>query len=554
MPQDFSNIPPPDAIEEVNYEVHFSRMIEQLKLLNDRFTTIKESDPIYTAFQVMAYEISSKVQEMNERVRAVLLLTSTGADLDHLGVIYQEKRRVLSPGNPDVNPPIPAILESDTDYRRRLLSAFKSLALGSSDWYSKLILESGSPFEQLINSVQVLGPEDNDEIDVVDPNPSKQLTNFATELVSSISDINNPDKYYIGTIDNQLSIVISNSNSNINDLQKTFSGRIFTLGSNLATYTARDAPRVFSNSAIIIPVDLSSGTAQTSRNINISANKQGSPLLITPGEVWCYIESLSEETPIPTPELIKQVEDYLDKNLWPDGTLPRSQASLRRFIGDRIKVRSCIQKPYTIQAVITPLVGLDNSQVRNNVESIGIQFARDFQIIGQEVSLSSIYAILHTDQVFKVDLIYPEDNIRPKLNELPIVSNPFVLNISDFVVITNPINWDNFSNQSNKWSLTQYELTPTNLKWYIIFSDLSLEDLNKLQGVGVGRKFNILTDSEDIETTVFSGQITRQLGENSDHYFLELLDGPTQTLSPGTLYISFNSAIDITVAENVGGV
>ena len=450
MPQDFSNIPPPDSIEEVNYEVHFDRMITQLKMLNARFTSIKESDPVYTAFQVMAYEITSKVQEMNDRVRAVLLLTSSGADLDNLGVIYQEKRRVLSPGNPDVNPPIPATLETDTDYRRRLLSAFKSLALGSSDWYQKLLLESGSPFEQTVKDAQVLGPEDNAGIARVDPtDPS------VAEII--------------------------------------------------------------------------------------------------PGQVWCYIEAISETTPIPSIELLTQIENYLDRNLWPDGSLPRSQASLRRFIGDRIKVRSCIQKPYTIQATITPLVGLDNSVVQSSIESIGVQFTKDNQRIGQEVPLSSIYSTLDTNDVFRMDLIHPTQNIEPKLNELPIASIAFELEVTNYV--SNLITWANFSGQTNSWSIIEYPTSSNN--WYIVFTkDVSTtEDLNKLQGVGVGRKFEILDKSTNPPTVKFSGQVISLLGNRDDHYLFQLSEQPNLSgiTSGSELFVSFRSAVDITITPNSGG-
>ena len=452
MPNDFRQIPPPDAIIDVTYEVYVSEMLEQLKMLNDRFTTIKESDPSYAIIQIMGYEIASKVQEVNESVRSVMLLTSTGADLDNLGVIYQEKRRVLSTGNPDVNPPIPAVLESDSDYRIRLLSAFKSLALGSSDWYRKRILESGSPFEQTVKDMSVLGPEDNDDIDIVDPE------------------------------------------------------------------------------------DLS-------------------VLAITPGQVWCYIESiliLAEDesvinpAPIPSSGLLLQIENYLDKNIFPGENLPRSQSTLRRFIGDTIVVRSCIQKPYTIQAIVTPLIGLDKSEVKNKIENIGLEFVKNTQRIGQKIPLSSIYAELDTDEVFELDLLYPTGNIEPKLNELPIASIPFELEVKDYIKDSS-INWNNFSGQLGKWAIIQ----DNSSNWNIVFSnDISVVDRVKLQGVGIGRKFNILDKSVDPPTTVLSNQVSSLLSRDSDHYYFRLLEVPDLTsLSTGELYVSFNSSVDILVSE-----
>ena len=459
MPQDFSSIPPPDAIKDITYEVYVAEMIAELKMLNDRFTTIKESDPSYALFQIMGYEIASKVQEINEAVRSVLLLTSTGADLDNLGVIYQEKRRVLSPGDPNVNPPIPATLESDTDYRRRLLSAFKSLALGSADWYQKRVLESGSPFEQTVKDIRVLGPEDNNGIDIVDP-----------------SDL--------------------------------------------------------------------------------------SVMLIDPGEVWCYTESIlivNEEddsvinpAPIPSVGLLNQIEQYLDKNIFPGESLPRSQSVERRFIGDTIYVRSCIQKPYTIQASITPLSGLENSVVRDNIESIVLEFVRINQRIGQKIPLSFIYATLNTSEIFELDLIHPTQNIEPKLNELPVASIAFELEVTNYV--SNSITWANFSGQTNSWSIIEYPTSSNN--WYIVFTkDVSTtEDLNKLQGVGVGRKFEILDKSTNPPTVKFSGQVISLLGNRDDHYLFQLSEQPNLSgiTSGSELFVSFRSAVDIVISETAG--
>lgn len=458
MPQDFSNIPLPDAIKDISYETYVTKLIANLKMLNDRFTSIKESDPAYTIIQIMAYEIISKGQEINESVRAVMLLTSSGADLDNLGVIYQEKRRVLSPGDLDVNPPIPAVLESDTDYRRRLLSAFRSLALGSADWYQKRILESGSPFEQTVKDIRVLGPEDNDDINVVDPNTGSTLTQ------------------------------------------------------------------------------------------------------IRPGEIWGYVESiliLNEDEsvrlpgPIPSPGLLKQIEDYLDKNIFPGETVPRSQSELRRFIGDTINVRSCIQKPYTIQAIITPLTGLDNPTVRTNVENIGLEFVKNNQRIGQKIPLSSIYADLDTSEVFELDLIYPTENIEPKLNELPIASDPFELEITNFVIQS--IDWDNFSDETNSWSVIENPLNSDN--WYIVFTDDIRDsgDLVKLEGIGIGRKFDILDKSTDPATIIFSQQVTSLLGSNSGHRFFRLLSKPEAIpTSNSQLSVSFKSPVDIIISETAG--
>ena len=443
MPQDYSNIQTPDAIKDISFEKYFASMLADLKSLNTLINTIKESDPLYSGLQVVAYEIVSKGQEINDAVRAVMLLTSSGSDLDNLGVFYSEKRRVLSPGNPNANPPIPDILESDADYRNRLLVAFRALALGSADWYTKLVIQSGSPFEHLVKDMRVLGPEDNDDIDVVDPTDSS-----VTEIV--------------------------------------------------------------------------------------------------PGQVWGYVESIltrnDDDTianpgPIPSITLLTQVENYLDKNIFPDESLPRSQAVLKRFIGDTIKVRACIQKPYTIQATVTPLTGTVDADVRTAVENIALQFANDNQRIGQKIPLSAIYAALDTSDVFELTLHYPTSDVVPKMNELPIASGDFELSVTNYVVVAR---LSDFSSHRSSWSFLQDGNPREN---NIIFTpDLTDEDLLNMRGVGIGRKFEII----DGENVVGTGQVSSEL-KISRGYYLFRLSSDIPRLSAGELIVRFKSAIDISL-------
>ena len=439
MPFDLRTVPPPDAIQEVSYETYVSQMLAHLRILNNIFTTTKESDPVYSILQVVAYQISIKAEEINDTVRAVLLPTSTGADLDNLGAIYQEERRTLSPGDPDANPPIEAIRESDRDYRNRLLTAFRALALGSREWYKKLILESGSPFETTIKDLQVLGPEDSDDVGIVDP-----------------------DDHSITTIQ--------------------------------------------------------------------------------PGDIWCYIEAFSDVTPIPSQTLIDQVYNYLDRNTLPDGTQPRALVDERRFLGDTINVRSCIQKPYTISARFRENPGLDFDTVKQTIQNIAVEFVGESKRIGEKIPLSAIYSALDTDEVFELDIDYPKQNITPGLNELPIASFAFELESNQYVDPSS-VTWDNFSNQTgSKWSIII-----NNSKQHIVFTNnISVDDKIQLEGVGLGRKFSILGGSEDFEDIKVSGQVITELSEDSGHYYFELSQNiDLSSLTAGELYVYFRSSIDI---------
>ena len=216
------------------------------------------------------------------------------------------------------------------------------------------------------------------------------------------------------------------------------------------------------------------------------------------------------------------------------------------FLGDTIRVYSCIQKPYTISVTIKEVSGLIRSAVRKNVETIAGEFVQSYRRIGEKVPLSAIYAALNTIEVFELDLEYPLINIEPELNELPIATVEFELESKDYVT---GITWSNFSDETgSKWSIIE-----KSSKWYLVFTnDITSDDLIKLQGVGEGRKFDILTDLEDDDTDVISGQVVSELlvsVENSnseDHYYLELSEKPTLTgITAGDLYVSFRSAVEI---------
>ena len=425
-------VSPPDAIQEVNFETYVSEMLTHLRALNNQFSTTKESDPAYAILQVVAYRISLLVQETNEAVRAVMLATSKGKDLDNLGVIYNQPRKVITPGDLDAVPPVEEVLETDSNYRNRLLEAFKSLALGSREWYKKLVVESGSPFEFIVKDLQVLGPEDSDD---------------------------------------------------------------------------------------------STGT-------------------IPPGEVWCYIESISETNPIPTQKTITDVQNYLDSNQLPDGTTPRIRSLDRRFVGDTIRVYSCIQKPYTISVKLKPISGVTLSTAIENVEKSALEFADTYRRIGEKVPLSNIYSAINTEEVLEMDINYPKSNIEPAINELPIVSFAFEMKVRTF---TKGITWSNFAADTGpKWSIIVHNTDP-----HIVFtSDISAEDLRQLQGVGAGRKFEILDKSNDPADVKLSGQIISEFGTATDnsntHYYFELSENPDLTdIDAGELYVSWESGVEI---------
>lgn len=125
---DLSRLPAPSVVENLDYEAILSEMIADLKQKDDEFNAIVESDPAYKILEVCAYREMMIRQRVNNGAKAVMLAYSSDTDLDNLAANYNVKRSVIDPGDPDSEPPVPPIYESDADLRRRVQLAFEGLS------------------------------------------------------------------------------------------------------------------------------------------------------------------------------------------------------------------------------------------------------------------------------------------------------------------------------------------------------------------------------------------------------------------------------------------
>ncbi|MBH2773858.1 baseplate assembly protein [Serratia marcescens] len=140
---DLSLLPAPTVVDHLDYE----------SLLADRKATLislypeeqreaiartlaLESEPIVKLLQENAYRELLLRQRVNEAAQAVMLGYASGSDLDHLGANFQVRRLVVQQPDDSVIPPLPAVMESDSDFRVRIQQAFEGLSVaGSSGSY-----------------------------------------------------------------------------------------------------------------------------------------------------------------------------------------------------------------------------------------------------------------------------------------------------------------------------------------------------------------------------------------------------------------------------------
>lgn len=115
-----SQLPAPQVVEALDFETILAAMIADLQDRDPTFTALVESDPAYKVLEVCAYRELLMRQRVNEAAKAVMLAYATGADLDQLGANVNVERRTITPDDPDAVPPVPAVMESDEEFRARI--------------------------------------------------------------------------------------------------------------------------------------------------------------------------------------------------------------------------------------------------------------------------------------------------------------------------------------------------------------------------------------------------------------------------------------------------
>lgn len=121
---DLSLLPAPQVIEDLSFDDILADLKVDFIARHPAAADVidLESEPVVKLLEVVAYRETLLRARLNDEARALLLSYSTGADLDHIGATYyQEQRLVITPADPLALPPVPEVLESDDDYRQRLV-------------------------------------------------------------------------------------------------------------------------------------------------------------------------------------------------------------------------------------------------------------------------------------------------------------------------------------------------------------------------------------------------------------------------------------------------
>lgn len=118
---DLSRLPAPQIVEQLDQTVILAALRTDMLARYPDFSAAVESDPVQKLLEVAAYREMMLRAEFNQRARGCLVAFATAGDLDNLGALLGAARLEITPADPLAG--TPAIMESDADFRRRIILA-----------------------------------------------------------------------------------------------------------------------------------------------------------------------------------------------------------------------------------------------------------------------------------------------------------------------------------------------------------------------------------------------------------------------------------------------
>ena len=197
---DFSQLPTPNLITELDFETIFSERKEKFIALfdaadQDKWRTIlkRESDPVTKLLQENAYLELLYRNKCNADARALLIAYATDSDLDHLAVTeYGIQRALISAEDLTVTPPLPAVYESDERLKERCILSFDAMnTAGSAAAYRYFALSA----DGRVADVSVISDEANPYLlDIVVTQSDSEFGTASPELINIVQAALDPDE------------------------------------------------------------------------------------------------------------------------------------------------------------------------------------------------------------------------------------------------------------------------------------------------------------------------------------------------------------------------
>lgn len=117
---DLSRLPAPSLIEYHDFDQIMADAVARMQAEMPDFVP-HAADPVTKTLRVMAIFSQLHRQRVNDAAQAVMPAYAIGSDLDHIAATFGVARFILVPADPLNN--APAVMESDADFRRRMVLA-----------------------------------------------------------------------------------------------------------------------------------------------------------------------------------------------------------------------------------------------------------------------------------------------------------------------------------------------------------------------------------------------------------------------------------------------
>lgn len=134
-PIDLSQLPAPDVVEQIDYELILAERKAYAISLWPAAQQAEiaaalelESEPLTKLLQENAYRETLLRQRVNEAALAVMLPFAKGGDLEQIAARFNVERLTIVPANPNAVPPVAAVMESDDALRERTQMAMEGLS------------------------------------------------------------------------------------------------------------------------------------------------------------------------------------------------------------------------------------------------------------------------------------------------------------------------------------------------------------------------------------------------------------------------------------------
>lgn len=152
-------LPSPDIIEILDYEVLYELYLNYFRSLSPNFDATVESDPVVKLLQATAYRELMLRQRINDAAKGLLLAYAQKGDLDQLGANFGVQRFLIKEADNSSIPPVEAVYEDDASFKRRIQMSWEAVTTAGSIGSYEFHALSASPEVK--------------DVDVSSPSPGK---------------------------------------------------------------------------------------------------------------------------------------------------------------------------------------------------------------------------------------------------------------------------------------------------------------------------------------------------------------------------------------------